>query len=344
MNLISINKKTIELDEFEKIYKITEYNKLVKIVNLLIEKGEIIPIKNSGGNGKSPTLYKRYRVVAKVQDNEEIINEIHYKLCSRFNVEYYESHLDKYREHRSYVLKLNDFMINNSRLLDSKISINERSFQIWGREKFLQKEGGKTILKNLGISLETLNYYDTSEPLAYYSHNKYMPQNILIIENKDTYFTMRNHMISGNNTILGEKIDTIIYGGGKNVKKAFNDFKISVEKHVSNISNKFFYFGDLDYEGIIIYEGFYESFYKEYYLRPFFNGYRKMIDKVKSLNIDLPKTKDGQNKNITGLFFNHLQLVTDNDMDTFTEYEKEIKNILENDLYVPQEIINITDL
>ena len=213
--MISINKKIIELEEFEKIYKITEYRKLVEIVNLLIEKGEIIPIKNSGGNGKSPTLYKRYRVVPKIQDNEEILNEIHYKLCSRFNVEYYEGHLDKYKEHRGYILKLNDFMINNSRLLDSKISINERSFQIWGREKFLQKEGGKTILKNLGISLDTLNYYDTSEPLAYYSHNKYIPQNILIIENKDTYFTMRNHMISGNNTILGEKIDTIIYGGGK---------------------------------------------------------------------------------------------------------------------------------
>ena len=339
-----INKKIIELEELEKIYKITEYTKLVEIVKMLMKKGEIVPIKNSGGNGKNPTLYKRYRVVSKSQDNEEILNEIHYKLCSRFNIEYYENHLDKYKEHRGYILKLNDFMINNSRLLDSKISINERSFQIWGREKFLQKEGGKTILKNLGISLDGLNYYDTSEPLAYYSHNKYTPQNILIIENKDTYFTMRTHMISGNNIILGEKIDTIIYGGGKNVKKAFNDFKISVEEYVSNTSNSFFYFGDLDYEGIIIYEGFYESFYKDYYLRPFFNGYRKMIDKVKELNIDLPKMKDGQNRNITGLFFKHLQLINNNDMDIFTDYEKQIKYILENDLYVPQEIINITDL
>ena len=339
-----INKKIIELEELEKIYKITEYTKLVEIVKMLMKKGEIVPIKNSGGNGKNPTLYKRYRVVSKSQDNEEILNEIHYKLCSRFNIEYYENHLDKYKEHRGYILKLNDFMINNSRLLDSKISINERSFQIWGREKFLQKEGGKTILKNLGISLDGLNYYDTSEPLAYYSHNKYTPQNILIIENKDTYFTMRNHMISGNNIILGEKIDTIIYGGGKNVKNAFNDFKISVEEYVSNTSNSFFYFGDLDYEGIIIYEGFYESFYKDYYLRPFFNGYRKMIDKVKELNIDLPKMKDGQNRNITGLFFKHLQLINNNDMDIFTDYEKQIKYILENDLYVPQEIINITDL
>lgn len=69
-----------------------------------------------------------------------------------------------------------------------------------------------------------------------------------------------------------------------------------------------------------------------------------MIDKVKELNIDLPKMKDGQNRNITGLFFKHLQLINNNDMDIFTDYEKQIKYILENDLYVPQEIINITDL
>ncbi|NFO05069.1 hypothetical protein FDB23_13295 [Clostridium botulinum] len=344
MNLSSIGKKTFGLEEIEKLYKITEYSQLVEKVKVLIEEAKIIPIKISGGNGKSPTLYKRYRVVPKVKDNKEILDEIHYKLCSRFNIEYYKSHLDKYREHRSDILKLNNFIINNSRLLDNRISMNERAFQIWGREKFLQKEGGKTILKNLGISLESLNYYDTSEPLAYYSHNKYTPQNVLIIENKDTYYTMRNHMINGNNTILGEKIDTIIYGRGKNLKKAFNDFKISVEEHVANDTNKFLYFGDLDYEGIIIYEGFYESFSQEYSLKPFINGYKKMLDKVKSLRTDLPQTKDGQNRKIGSLFLNQFNILSENSTDNLVDYKKAMEDILKNDLYIPQEIINITDL
>ena len=47
------------------------------------------------------------------------------------------------------------------------------------------------ILKNLGLELDFLNYYDTCEPIAYYSMSKENPQNILVLENKDTYYTMR---------------------------------------------------------------------------------------------------------------------------------------------------------
>lgn len=340
MILHRIGKKTFKLDEIEKIYKIQEYEELVKLINSLIEKDEITPVKSSGGNGKNPTLYKRYRVVSEVKDNDEIINEIHYKLCSRLNTEYYENHLEKYMEHRKYILQLNDFFINNKSLLENRISMNERAFQIWGREKFLQRESGKLILKNLGVSLDELNYYDTSEPLAYYSHNKNNPQNVLIIENKDTYYTMRNHLINGNNYILGEQIDTIIYGGGKNVKKAFTDFKISVEPHVSHYLNKFFYFGDLDYEGIIIYEGFYESFSKEYNIKLFVSGYKKMINKVKEWKVQLPETKEGQNRNIGSIFFYEFN----NNLDSSVNYKREMKEILEENLYIPQEIINIKDL
>lgn len=66
-------------------------------------------------------------------------------------------------------------------------SMNERSFVIWGREKFLKEEQGKKVCRHMGISLEILNLYETSEPLAYYSHTKSVPQNLLIIENKDTF-------------------------------------------------------------------------------------------------------------------------------------------------------------
>ena len=336
VNLSVLNKKTFDLDEIEKLYKISEYKKLVELINSLIAENKISPIKNSGGNGKTPTLHKRYRVIINEENNEDVLSEINYTLNSKFDTTYYESHIEKYKEHRNHILKLNDFINNNSILLEKRISMNERSFQIWGREKLIQKGIAKTIMKNLGISLEYLNYYDTSEPLAYYSSNKSIPQNVLIIENKDTYYTFRNHLINGNNEILGKKIDTLIYGKGKNLKKTFDDFKISVEEHVSNELNNFYYFGDLDYEGIIIYEGFYKEFSKEYNLGSFVEGYKKMIDKVKEWNIDLPKTKEGQNKNIGNLFLDEFN--------NYINYKKEMMGILEDKLYIPQEIINITDL
>lgn len=59
-----------------------------------------------------------------------------------------------------------------------------------------------------------------------------------------------------------------------------------------------------------------------------------MIDKAIKEEYDLPKTKEGQNRNLKGEFYNY-----------FTEdYKIKIKNILENNLYIPQEIININDL
>ncbi|QAT39977.1 Wadjet anti-phage system protein JetD domain-containing protein [Clostridium sp. JN-9] len=333
-DLSSFSKKIIELDEIEGIYKPETYDSLCKVVSDLLKEDSISPVKSSGGNGKKPTLYKKYRILEKHRDNSKLYDEINYKLSSKLDIEYYKNHIDKYKEHREYIIKLSDFITNNNHLLSVPVSMNERSFQIWGREKFLQKEGGKTIVKNLGLRLEDLNYYDTSEPLAYYSKCREIPQNILIIENKDTYYTMRRHLIGGGETILGENIGTLIYGGGKNINKALNDYKISVEDYVSDIRNKILYFGDLDYEGIIIYEGLYKLFSKEYNMVPFITGYKKMIHKADAESICLPKTKEGQNKNISDIFLREFH----------KEYRAEIEKILTSGLYIPQEIINITDL
>ena len=332
--LSSYSKKVIELDEIEKIYKTETYDVLCRVVDNLIKEERLLPVKSSGGNGKKPTLYKKYRILERNTDNSELLDEINYKLSPKLSIGYYKDHIDKYKEHREYILKLSDFIKNKQNLLKEAVSMNERSFQIWGREKFLQKEGGKTIVKNLGMKLEELNYYDTSEPLAYYSKSKETPQNILIIENKDTYYTMRRHLIGGGENILGEYISTLIYGGGKNINKAFKDYKISVEDYVSDSRNTILYFGDLDYEGIVIYEGLYELFGKEYNIIPFINGYKKMVDKAKIESICLPKTKEGQNKNISEIFLTEFD----------KEYRNQIEKILKDGLYIPQEIVNITDL
>lgn len=327
------NKKKITLEEIEKAYKISSYIELYNLVIKLIENNEIEAIKSSGGNGKKPALYKRYRIMEEEEDNSFYLNELDYKILSKFDIAYYKKNINKYKEHREYILALNLFILENKELLKIPLSINERSFQIWGREKFLQREEGKVILKNLGLTLETLNVYDTSEPLAYYSKSKKIPQNILIIENKDTYYTIRKYLINSDNTIFGEKISTVIYGAGKGIIKAFKDYEISVEEYLSNKDNVIFYFGDLDYEGIIIYENFYKKYKEKYNIKLFVEGYKKMIDKINDIK-GLPKTKEGQNRNINNYFLQEFSL----------EYREKINDILKKDLYIPQEIINIIDL
>lgn len=324
----------ITVDEIKGMFKLDDYLSLYNKICNSIELGEIEPVKSSNLNGKNPPLHSRYRIIKKEEDNSALIDELTYKVTVDFDVSYYKKHIDKYKEHREYILKLNDFILNHKEELLNPISMNERAFQIWSMEKFLQKGEGKTILKNLGLSLDFLNYYDTSEPLAYYSASKHIPQKVLIIENKDTYYTLRRHLISKGDNILGEDISTVIYGGGKNINKAFKDFQISVEEYVSNRENEILYFGDLDYEGIVIYEGLCRVNHNNYKITPFVKGYEAMISKAFTENIPLQKTKEGQNRNIGDEFLN-----------SFTpEIRKRILEILEEDLYIPQEIININDL
>lgn len=326
-----IKKNKVSLKEIDSYFDVKNYIDLCNLVNELIYNDDIKPIKSSNMNGKSPALYNRYTIIRK-NDIRDYTDEILYKINHNLDVSKYLKNQSLYEKDRDKILMLSEFLDNNIEKLEKRISMNERSFQIWHREKFLQKEGGKTLIKNLGIDQNFLNFYNTTEPLSYYSRDKNTPQNVLIIENKDTFYSMRNFVISGK-TIIKENISTIIYGGGKGIYRSFEDFDLCVEPYLSNKNNKFLYFGDLDYEGILIYEKLSEIFKDEYNIEPFIEGYKKIIEKYKNMDIDLPVSKDNQNKNIDNKFINYFDKY----------YKNEIENILKSGLYIPQEILNVED-
>ena len=324
-------KKKISLDEIARVYKLVEYNKLVDFIFQYIEKGDIEPIISSGTNGKTPALYNRYWVNYEDLDKSKYESELLYKIHTSLKVDYYLNNLDKYIGDREYILKLSKYLSYNGKSLNESMSLNERSFDIWAREKYLKEEGGIKVLKNLGLSLVDLNIYETTEPLSYYSHHKNTPQNILILENKDTFYSLRRHLINKNNTILGLPIGTLIYGKGKGIIKSFRDFTFCVEPYLEEKSNKILYFGDLDYEGILIFEQLSKAFKKNIPIKPFIEAYIHMLKKADQNN--LPNMKLGQNKNIGNVFLNF-----------FDDKEKaDILHILGNNKYIPQEIMNKSD-
>ncbi len=296
-----------------------------------IEDGSIEPIKNSGTNGKTPALYNRYRVIYKEIDNEKHVNELTFSLHPSLKIDYYIKNIDKYKQDRKYILQLNDYITHKKDLLDEQISLNERSFEIWAREKHLQREGGSRILKNLGLSIEDLNVYKTTEPLSYYSHHKNLPQNLVILENNDTFYSMRRHLINGNDTIFGLPIATLIYGKGKGIFKSFEDFTFCAEPYLVDESNQILYLGDLDYEGILIYERLAALFKDRIPIKPFNEAYIYMLKKARK--IALPDTKEKQNRNIGSLFLGNFS----------ENYRNEILKILGDDKYIPQEILNSRD-
>ena len=70
--------------------------------------------------------------------------------------------------------------------------------------------------------------------------------------------------------------------------------------------NQIYYFGDLDYEGIGIYERLEEEFHGKWEIIPFVRAYEAMLNKAGDLEM-LPETKEKQNRNISQAFFHILK-------------------------------------
>lgn len=328
--------KKISLDELLKKYLDMPYARQYEHIIRLIEEGKIRQSIASGTNGKHPALYLKYYIVEEKKDYSALEDELKYTLNPAIDVDYYLRHPDNYEEDRGMVRKLDRYLREEKDRLAYSESVNERSFEIWGQEKFLSCGKGRKILKRCGLNIGDINVYATSEPFAYYSGNRNIPQNMLIIENKDTFYSMRQFLMNGGTEIFGEKISTLIYGAGKRCIPSFGDFDITAEPYMKDRRNNFFYFGDLDFEGIIIYEKVSKQFEGTWSVTPFVPAYEKMIEKIRNSSgiDDLPHTKEQQNRNIDEAFFSYFP---ENDV-------KIMKNILDSDRYIPQEIINIMDL
>lgn len=348
--------KRITLDALSKKYKLLDYRELYTKVIALIQDNKIKPLKASGMNGKSPALYKEYWIVEEKQDVTGYLNELNYELVPLIATDYYRAHMEQYLEDRPWVLLLNAYIKRDKFM--TQMSENERSFDIWHREKFLKQEQGKKILKRCGLDIALLNYYRTTEPIAYYCATRQTPQKLLIIENKDTFYSMRkrltecqslenisgqsvsgerqqNELYSVSRTICGEPIGTLIYGAGKGILAAFSDFDHSGEPYMTAQGNTILYFGDLDYEGIGIYENFASAYGTQYRILVFRTAYERMLTKAECIGIaHLPATKEGQNRKIGSLF-----------LDQFSQPQQDkMREILESGRYIPQEILNIEDM
>ena len=324
--------KRTSLDNLLNTRKHLSYQEQYEYIRKLLEEGCIKPVKASKNNGKKPALYREYWILEETKDYSSYIEEIKYTFSTMISVDYYLVHLDIYEEDRPWVLLLNEYLKNHLDVMLTPESVNERSFEIWNREKFLDRGSGKKILKRCGIEIESLNIYRTTEPLAYYTHTRTTPQNLLILENKDPFFSMRNYLLNGHTEIFHIELGTLIYGAGKGIIRSFQDFDLCAEPYMKSPGNTIYYFGDLDYEGIGIYENLAEKFQDRWEIKPFVPAYTAMLEKAKSVTV-LPETKEQQNRNIGTRFFSCFD-------DSTVE---KMKEILEKDRYIPQEILNIAD-
>lgn len=319
----NIKKTYITLSELEQIIKTKNYIELVNNITSLISDGIIKPMKTKNGtNGKIPSLFVRYRII-KQEDSKKIENEIKH-LSPEFNIEKYLKNQKLYLEHREIIEPLDEFFKNNQSKLQTKLSKNERAYQIWNYEKMLDNKICKTVV-SLNNLQEKLNYYLTPEPFFDYIPKIEARMNILIIENKDAWFTLRKIFKEKNKnsiTILGERIDGLVYGEGNKITK--ENAIIEYAEEIIGKECNFLYWGDLDFMGIDMFERVKKQ-NKGANIKLFSQIYESMIELSDENKIQ--RIHNLQNKNI--------------DLEDFCKnfnLEKtveKIKKILDNEGYIP---------
>ena len=337
-----MKRQKIQLKDIMSQHSDMEYQQLYAYVMELIKNKALEPMKTAKSNGRTPALPISFWRYEEETDYTDVYEELKYKYHPLINTSYYRKHPERYEADKHNLQLLSNYLKNHSNLLKIKETMNERSFEIFHREKYFQREGGLEFCRKAGIEAAKLSFYETSEPLSYYSCSKQSPQNILIIENKDTFFDIRQCMNKGSNRILGTEFGTVIYGAGKGIWKTFADYVNGAENYFLE-DNTLFYFGDLDYEGILIYEHLLEQ--KEYQwdrqgngsaemIQLFRKAYEAMLDKALQIGFSaLPDMKEKQNSNIGTVF-----------LDVFDEERRrQIHEILSAGKYIPQEILNEHD-
>lgn len=319
------NGKKIEEKYIRDTFQINDYEKYAAIITNLSLKKVIKGIKSQGNNGMIPPLYKVYQVEKEKKDYSEYISEI--KLLSPlFNIEDYIKRLEKYVNNRDWILKLDKFLKKEFKELEEQLSINERSFQIFGEEKFL-KENYRAIFETNSNLEKKLNFYKTPEP--FFSYDIDIDKNklkALIFENKDTWYSFGKFLKENKNIKENFMFNSLIYGEGKKINRNYDSLTEFNETKYSGKEIEYFYFGDIDFEGIKIYENLKRinphlkiSLMKEFY--------KELIKRSKK--IELPKTKDKQTEILEGIFFDEIE--------SDAEY---VKEILKNRYYIPQELLN----
>lgn len=241
--------KTVEaLQNALGIYDYQEFHKTIKA---LVAQGKLKPTKDGKDtNGKQPPLAKKYRVIEEHREDlgADLIREIEMNFPLIYNRSYYKNHLEQYLEDREWVLKLCAYHNRVDGPLTEEMSINERFYDIFRMEKLGLDSKIMSILRKLNIVFQVLNCYKTPEPFIYYSKTELSAHKILIIENKDTWYTMRKLMKEG----LGP-FDTVIYGEGKKILSSIEEIEVHQKEYFRDAMSEYFYFGDLDDEGLKIF-------------------------------------------------------------------------------------------
>jgi len=241
-------RRTIDLTHLEELAKssVRTYEEFADVI-LQLEKDQILEmVKSKGRTARTPSLAYQYRIQKSVltsshhQELQSYRNKLHPAILLD---EYFRSDPVVWRQDLPFIEKI-DLYLKEFGFPNEPVPAPERSFELVHDEKWIVEKGGKEILERIGL-FERLQIIPVSEPLMFavnpgQIHKK--NQLHLIVENKTTYQGLLPALVD-------TEFSTLIYGSGKAIIKSFEQFP---SQYPVNANHQFFYFGDLDKEGVSI--------------------------------------------------------------------------------------------
>ncbi|NLM21712.1 MAG: hypothetical protein GX207_08205 [Peptococcaceae bacterium] len=325
-------KKTITDIELQKLFHQPDYQAFYNLITELLTQGVLEPVKASGQNGRFPALFNKYRIKTPPTDYEAYHDQIRC-LAPALNIAAYLQKPEYYLKHQDLLEGLSKYLWDQPSLLKQPMSRKERSFSIWGKEKMLDGHLPlvREVLRFNGLPEDFLNYYDTPEPFFDYVRERSAPMTILIVENKDTWFTLRKLMQeTEKSNLAGTKIQVLIYGEGNKITKpgALTGYLKEMYGLDTPLQAHILYFGDIDYEGIRLYYRTGKA-NSDLNILPFSRLYQKMIQLAAGR--DLPCSPDTRQIEVDLQdFLNKIGLSPAGNKLEF----------LQRGRYIPQEILN----
>ncbi|WP_262174179.1 Wadjet anti-phage system protein JetD domain-containing protein [Saccharococcus sp. Marseille-Q5394] len=317
---------TITLENLLEMSVTVDYWEFEREISGLVDEHLLKPMKSSLLNGRQPPLYNKYRIIRAKPDYSAVLENIKL-LHPKFDHSKYAAQPEAYVKHKEEIDDLSRFLWEKEALLAEPLSINERSFQIWGVEKLLKDTSiVKSIFRFNEWDLSSLNYYETPEPFFDYNYTVADEMNVLIVENKDTWYSLRKIMQEGGGNRLFRPYHILLYGEGKKILSKHNRLN-EYDQLLPTSRNVYYYFGDVDYEGIDIYESLVEG-NPDLDVRLANELYTAMLALADGRK--LPFSKEGQRQTDISHFLQQFD----------QEAVEKIRSILGQGLYIPQEILN----
>ncbi|PWA10358.1 cytosolic protein [Pueribacillus theae] len=276
--LESARKSTITLSELEKVANTCDrYDDFAASVQVLINEGFISAIRSHGTNWKG--LPNSFRI-QKGKVNQPLIEEIQkmqFKVHPAIDLSpYFSLSKKKWLEDKAYIVLIDAYLKKNG-LPTIPTNSSGRSYEIMKDEKWIDEQGGKALLDKLNL-WDKLKIIKTPDPLMFAINPNELLSNQsvhrhLIVENKATYSGLID-------LLLNTSFTTLIYGSGWKISSSLNQLSKQVGLTDKEIQHKIYYFGDLDYEGVSIFNHVYEkynmnlatSFYEAMLRKPYFEG------------------------------------------------------------------------